>query len=202
MSTIIDRPKTHAICPFLILGLNKSASRLEVEEAYWQLFDAFADEGQFIHSPQAWVQAGQAVMEVDNAYQRILAKEFEDDDETIEPFWPKLGQILIAAGKINLRQLHDAIAEQELEHRPLGEILKEKGYITQEELGAFLSSQDAIKLPEDSPYHLGLRLIGLRVVPEDMVCIALIEYCDTHKPIEETLVSRGWLSPEILEVLL
>ena len=202
MSTIIDKPKTHAICPYLILGLEKNESRLLVEQAYWQLYDAFADEGRFIHSPQAWVQAGQALMEVDNAYQRILSKEFDDEEDEIEPFWPKLGQILIAAGKITMRQLHDAIAEQEVEHQPLGEILKEKGYITQEELGAFLSSQDAIKLPSDSPYLLGLRLIGLRVVPEDMVCIALIEYCGTHIPIEEALLCHGWLSPEILEVLI
>lgn len=201
MSTVIKKSKTKAICPYLILGLEKGASRLAVESAYWQLFDALEDEGRYLHSPQAWVQASQALMEVENAYQRIMDQELEDDDDSIEPFWPKLGQILIAAHKINIRQLHDAIAEQEVEHRPLGEILIERGLLTQEELGAFLSSQNAISLPEDSPYLAGLRLIGLRVVPEDIVCISLIEYCDNRTPIEETLVSHGWLAPEILEAI-
>ncbi len=200
MSTVVKPSKTHAICPYLILGLDRSASRLDVERRYWQLFDAL-EESRFLHVPQAWVQAGQALMEVENAYQRIISGEVEEDDDELEPFWPKLGQILIAAKKLNMRQLHDAIAEQEIEHRPLGEILKEKGFINDEELDAFLSSQNLITLPEDSPYLFGLRLIGLRVVPEDMVCIALIEYCDNNIPVEETLLSHGWLSQEVLDAI-
>lgn len=199
-STITRRVNTHGICPFLILGIEKHASRLTVESAYWRLFDALEDERRFLHSPQAWVQAGLALMEVENAYQRIISGEIESDDHE-EPFWPKLGQILIKAGKINLVQLHDAIAEQEIEHRPLGEILIDQGFLDQQELAAFLSSQNLITLPDDSPYLFGLRLIGLRVVPDDVVCIALIEYADHHTPIEETLLSRGWLSPEVLEAI-
>ena len=154
-----------------------------------------------MHSPQAWVQATAALMEVDNAYERIVAAEFADVGSNMEPFWPKLGQILIAAGKINMRQLHDAIADQEVEHRPLGELLVERQLITADELEAFLSSQNALSLPEDSPYRRGLRLIGLRIVPEDMVCIALIEYCNSGAKLEDTLMSRGWLSPEVLEAI-
>jgi hypothetical protein len=201
MDTVIKKEKTHAICPYLVLGLEKGATRLSVESAYWKLYDALEDEGRFLHSPQAWVQAAAALLEVENAYERIMSGDLEDLDDKTEPFWPKLGQILIAAGKLNLRQLHDAIAEQEIEHKPLGEILIEKQLLNREELDAFLSSQNAIKLPEDSPYMFGLRLIGLSIVPEDMVCIALIEFCDRHTPIEETLVKRGWLSPEVLEVI-
>lgn len=200
MSAVVRKFRTQAICPYLILGLEKGASRLSVESAYWQLYDSL-EEGRFLHSPQAWVQAGTALMEVENAYQRIITSEVEDLDYEIEPFWPKLGQILIAAGKINMRQLHDAIAEQEIEHKPLGEILIDKKLLTQEELGAFLSSQNAITLPEGSPYMLGLRLIGLGIVPEDMVCISLIEYCDNRHPIEQTLINRGWLSPEVLAAI-
>lgn len=202
MSTVIERrPKTHAICPFLILGIDKKASRLLVEEAYWKLFDRL-DEGAFLHCPQAWVQASQALLEVENAYTRIINNEFdEDEDECIEPFWPKLGQILIAAGKINLRQLHDAIDEQEIEHRPIGEILIERGLLNHGELEAVLSTQVTMELPDDSPYLFGLRLIGLRVLPEDMVCIALIEYCDNQTPVEQTLLERGWLAPEVLDAI-
>jgi len=200
MSTVSRKPKTQAICPYLVLGLEKGTSALTVESTYWKLHDAL-EEGRFLHSPQAWVQAGTGLMEVENAYQRIVSGEVEDLDDKIEPFWPKLGQILIAAGKITLRQLHDAIAEQEKEHKPLGEILIEKKLLTEEELQAFLSSQNAIKLPSDSPYLLGLRLIGLRIVPEDMVGIALIEYCNDHVPIGEKLIKRGWLAKEVLEAI-
>lgn len=200
MSTVSRKLKTQAICPYLVLGLEKGTELLSVESNYWQLCDSL-EESRFVHSPQAWVQAGTALMEVENAFQRIKSGEVEDLDDKIEPFWPKLGQILIAAGKINLRQLHDAIAEQELEHRPLGEILIEKKLLTEEELGAFLASQNAITLAADSPYLLGLRLIGLRVVPEDMVGIVLIEYCNNHVPIGEALIRRGWLSPALLDAI-
>ena len=200
MSTVSRKRKTQAICPYLILGLEKGTSALTVESTYWRLNDAL-EEGRFLHSPQSWVQAVNGLMEVENAYQRILANDVEDVDAEIEPFWPKLGQILIAAGKITLRQLHEAIAEQEKEHKPLGQILIEKNLLTAQELQAFLSSQNAIKLPSDSPYLLGLRLIGLRVVPEDMVGIALIEYCNDHVPIGDKLINRGWLSREVLEAI-
>ncbi|HNB24743.1 MAG TPA: hypothetical protein PKZ32_20145 [Candidatus Melainabacteria bacterium] len=202
MSTVLERKtKTHAICPFLILGVERNASRLVVEEAYWRLFDGL-DEGAFLHSPQAWVQAAQAQLEVENAYARIINGEFEEaDEEGVEPFWPKFGQILIAAGKINIRQLQFAIEEQEVEHRPLGEILLEQGLINRDELEAVLSTQVTMELPDDSPYLFGLRLIGLRVVPEDMVCIALIEYCDSGTPVEQTLLERGWLAAEVLEAI-
>jgi hypothetical protein len=200
MTTVSRKPKTQPICPYLVLGLEKGTSALDVESTYWRLVDAL-EESRFLHSPQGWVQAGTGLMEVENAYERITSGDMEEIDIEIEPFWPKLGQILIAAGKINLKQLHEAIADQEKEHRPLGQILIEKKLLTNEELHAFLSSQNAIKLPNDSPYLLGLRLIGLRIVPEDMVGIALIEHCSDHQPIGEKLISRGWLNADVLKAI-
>lgn len=203
MSNTIVKTKTHTSCPYLVLGLRKGAPFLQVEQAYQSLVAAL-DEDLFLHSPQAWVQAGHALLEVEDAYQRILNNDLDDGalgvDE--EPFWPKLGQILVWSGKLDILDLYEAIHEQEKARRPLGEILTERGLLNQDELAAFLCSQNALQLPPDSPYELGLRLIALCLVPEDLVCIALIEYSQSRTPIEKTLIKRGWLSAEVLEAVL
>lgn len=57
---------------------------------------------------------------------------------------PKLGEILIKAGKLTERQLKEAIGQQNLVNRPLGEILVMMGLITLEELRIFLVDQQEI----------------------------------------------------------
>jgi hypothetical protein len=69
------------------------------------------------------------------------------------------------------------------------------------ELDAFLLNQSQIKLPPDSPYLIGQRLIGLGLVTEDMVRIALVEQRTSGKPLGTILVDRSWLANDILTVL-
>lgn len=57
----------------------------------------------------------------------------------------KIGEILIATGKINLNQLGAAIDLQKVKNIPLGQILLEINVITQDDLKAALELQDDIE---------------------------------------------------------
>lgn len=197
----------HPICPYCILGIKSGASHLEVEAAYQRLIKEFAEE-KFMDSPQEWVQAQQAYMAIESAYQQIIQAESDQEHPTcresegdIAGIPPKLGQMLVAAGIITLGQLEEAIRKQDTIDLPLGEILKSSSLITQMELDTFLLNQKQIRLPPDSPYLIGQRLIGLGLVTEDMVRIALVEQRTAKKPLGQILVERGWLADDILKVL-
>lgn len=196
----VAQTTTYSVDPYCILGVGTGDSLQSVEETYRRLLEAF-DESNFLHSPQAWVQASQARLEIENAYERIHNNEIEEDGDENVPFWPKLGQILVAAGKITLNDLHEIRQEQELTGKRLGMILIERKLLTEKELEVFLVSQGTIKLPGDKLYRFVQRVIGLGVVPEDMAYAAMIEHCNNGKPVGEILVERGWLSEDILCVL-
>jgi len=196
-----------AICPYCILGLRAGAPATQVEDAYQRLIDGLAEDN-FMDSPQEWVQAQQAYMAIENAYKRIIEgdedephPECRESEQGSVSIPPKLGQLLVAAGVISLEQLENAIAKQATVDLPLGEVLKRSNLITQMELDAFLLNQSQIKLPPESPYLIGQRLIGLGLVTDDMVRIALVEQRTSGKPLGQILVDRSWLANDILNVL-
>lgn len=203
---MIALQKARSTCPYLLLGLTPSAGQDEIEQAYEHLKSSL-DEDECLSSPQSWVQARQATLTIEDAYKRILngeaaddqARKVKEDVESLLP--PKLGQLLVASGKITLEQLQDALREQSTLQIPLGEILKSASLVTQMELDSFLLSQRLINLPADTPHQIGQRLIGLGLVTEDMVRIALVEQRTSEKPLGQILVERGWLADEILQAL-
>jgi hypothetical protein len=186
--------------------LKSGASAGEVQNAFEQLKQIF-DEEHFMETPQSWVQAQQAFMNIENAYKRIGEGDTELQELCREPapaeevVHPKLGQMLVAAGLISLEQLDLAIAKQETVDLKIGDVLKGMNLITQMELDSFLLNQSLIKLPLGSPYHFGKRLIGLGLVTEDMVRIALVEQRAVKRSLGDILVERNWLAREILDAL-
>jgi len=202
------KPSPIAVCPYCILGIRTGASRADVDAAYRRLIDSLNEEN-FLDSPQEWVQAQQAFMAIENAYMRIVEGDLDEEpvecresDSHTASIPPKLGQMLVAAGVISLEQLDEAIESQRTVDLPLGEILKGSSLVTQMELDSFLLNQQQIKLPPDSPYLIGQRLIGLGLVTEDMVRIALVEQRTTGEPLGKILVGHGWLAADILTALL
>lgn len=206
MSTSLRRAES-AICPYCILGVRAGAARQEVDAAYNRLITCFEEEN-FLDSPQEWVQAQQCYMAIENAYKRIIDGDCDPMPEVCQEgergqaeIPPKLGQLLVAAGLITMEELDEAISRQKTVNLPLGELLKQSSLITQMELDQFLLNQKMIRLPADSPYLIGQRLIGLGVVSEDMVRIALVEQRTSGKKLGEILVERGWLAADILKAL-
>lgn len=64
---------------------------------------------------------------------------------------PKIGEMLLQHRKINIHQLADSLEEQKTNKLPIGRILIDKSFITENELVELLSLQNNIdKLLEDS----------------------------------------------------
>lgn len=197
---VLAQRQAHSVDPYCILGLKRDSGVNQLKETYGRLLEAL-NEANFVHCPQAWVQAGQAVLEIENAYERIISNELEEPQDESAPFWPKLGQMLVAAGKLTLAELQDITQEQEISGKRFGRILIERSLLTETELEVFLVSQGTIKLPDNALYQFVQRLIGLGIVPEDMAYAAMIEHCSSGRSVGDILVERGWLSEDILCVL-
>jgi hypothetical protein len=196
----ITQRKVGPISPYCILGLKAGVSPQEVETKFRKLLKNL-EAAAFLRSPQAWCQAGVASLEIENAYERIKTNDSDEEEEPVEPFWPKLGQMVVTAGKISLEELWNLLKEQKPAGKQIGQLMVEREISTAEELEAFLSSQKPIRFADDTPYYEARRLLGLGIVPEDMVGAALIEQCKSRKPVGDILVGHGWLSKEILKAL-
>jgi hypothetical protein len=194
------------ISPYTILGIKPGRPKSQIEAIYRRLAQALDDE-QFTRTPQCWVQSQQAYLAVEDAYARIADGSAEEEreygvDYEDEPIPARLGQMLVAEGLITLEQLEQALKDQASNHAPLGEILKTSSLITQMELDAFLLNQRLLRLPADSPHHIGQRLIGMGLITEDMLRIALLEQRTKDAPLGTVLIEHCWVAPEILAAIM
>jgi len=72
----------------------------------------------------------------------------------------KLGEILMEKGYITEKELMEAMEAQKELKKPLGELLIEMGYITSKELVEALSEQYGIPVLEDLPKNIPLNILG------------------------------------------
>ena len=70
----------------------------------------------------------------------------------------KMGEILIEKGMITEAQLHDALSDQKLSDKFLGVILKDKGLVTDQEVAEALSEQFGVPLVDLKQEHIDLEL--------------------------------------------
>lgn len=78
-----------------------------------------------------------------------------------------LGQLLLEAGYITEEDLKKALEEQKATKSPLGQILLESGLISPQTLGRFLSAQSGISYKKLSDITITPEVIGL--LPEDLI---------------------------------
>lgn len=115
---------------------------------------------------------------------------------------PKLGQLLVAYGVLNMEELDTFLEIQKntkTEYIPLGMLLVGAGYLTHEQLDYYLRLQCVLELPSDHPERWGQRLIQLGLVTEDQLKVALIEQTTTGCTLRQALINRGWLSSSQLD---
>lgn len=70
----------------------------------------------------------------------------------------RIGEILIEKGVITQAQLHDALSDQRVNAQFLGGILKDKGLVTDEEIAAALADQFGLALVDLKNEHIDLEL--------------------------------------------
>ena len=201
---------------YLLLGIEEGSPLPEIKKAYARTMASFSDEN--VCCPCAVLervsQARQGLSqtfeklknpEVLKAYQAKFASEDTHDASTTdktEYCRPKIGQMLVASGLITLDELDNALEIQKntkTTHVPLGELLVAAGYITPQQLDYYLRMQKLMKLPPDHPDRWGQRLIELGLISHDQLKVALIEQETTGSTLREALITRGWLTSQLLD---
>lgn len=103
----------------------------------------------------------------------------------------KLGELLLAEGKITASQLDIALKEQELHGGRLGTILVSLGYVTPEDINQ--------AIPPPPTTRLGERLIENGAITEEQLREALAYQQENGGLLGEALVALGYTSTEVIE---
>jgi hypothetical protein len=192
-----------------ILGLPSDSSKVAVDAVYNILMDKLAEKN-FPPGSQASGQAAQCRWAIEQAYSNISKsdgsqkQDNDDREQSIDPeaqMRPRLGQMCVASGMISMKQLQEAVEAQIKEGLPLGEVLQAKRFISQAELDGLLLGQQMIDVPSACVDPIGLRLISLGLVSEDMVFVTQMEQKALGESIGDLLVRRGWVDRQVLAAL-
>lgn len=92
--------------------------------------------------------------------------EHEFPSAGVELFRRKIGDLLLARRRITAGQLEEAVKAQEGSRKKLGEIMVEKGYLTEEELMSALAEQVRMAYVEIDPFAVDPEILAL--VPRRM----------------------------------
>lgn len=197
--------------PYTVLGIDERASDEEVAASFHLLCERLSAH-QFEAGTLGHVQMQQCRLGIEEAFKTLSDPEAKAQFErqwaayleklSTGESQPKLGQLCVASGMITLDDLQEAIKRQEQIDLPIGQILQQQKLISQAELDGLLIGQQLIRLPLDSPYSIGHRLLALGLVTEDMVRIALIERRTFDRELADILVEHGWLDRTILAILM
>ena len=196
---------------YAVLGLDETAPESAVEEAFKRLTTAL-DPQNFKEGSIARSQAERCIKALENAYHTLTKNELRALYELQRQEYlkgekqgdsrPRLGQLCVASGMITMEQLKEAVDTQHKLDLPLGEVLQQKQFISQAELDGLLLGQEMIDVPSAVTDPLGLRLVSLGLVSEDMVLIAQMEKRSQGRTMDDLLVKHGWVAPEVMSSLL
>lgn len=194
---------------YAVLGLEESAPTSEVEAAYKRLLQVLSPD-KFKPGP-ARTQAEKAQVAIDKAHATLIQPELRQLYEQQRQEYlkgekqgdtrPRLGQLCVASGMISMDQLKEAVDAQVKTGMPLGEVLQDKQFISQAELDGLLLGQEMIDAPSAVTDPLGMRLVSLGMVSEDMVLIVQMEKRTQGKSTDELFVRHGWIDAEVLKAL-
>lgn len=194
---------------YAVLGLEESAPTPQVEAAYKRLLEVLAPD-KFKPGP-ARMQAEKAQVAIDKAHATLIQPELKQLYEQQRQEYlkgekqgdsrPRLGQLCVASGMISMDQLKEAVDAQVKTGMPLGEVLQDKQFISQAELDGLLLGQEMIDAPSAVTDPLGMRLVSLALVSEDMVLIVQMEKRTQGKSTDELFVRHGWIDAEVLKAL-
>jgi DnaJ domain len=195
---------------YAVLGLDEAAPTNQIEAAYKRLLDALSPDK--FKPGAARTQSEKAQLAIDKAHATLIQPElrllYEQQraeylkGEKQGDSRPRLGQLCVASGMISMDQLKDAVDTQVKTGMPLGEVLQEKQFISQAELDGLLLGQEMIDAPSAVTDPLGIRLVSLGLVSDDMVLIVQMENRSQGKTMEELFVRHGWVDAEVLKALM
>lgn len=112
-----------------------------------------------------------------------------------------LGDLLLQARRISRKDLENALLEQERTGERLGEVLKRRSLLTEEELKTVLQFQkrQSIKRPAEGRLRLGELLVSTQQITRAQLDDVLQKQKHSKKKIGEILVEEGYVKPQQIE---
>ena len=190
-------PESSLQDPLLILGLAPDASLSQIEEAARSLKERLVGL-QDQRSQKVLESIERALTAIEGGQPGSAATQERLNSRL------RLGHLCLASGMISIEQLAEAMELQKQSTNadvPLGEILQERQFISQEELDGLLIAQDLIEGVEECTDQEALRLLAMDLLTEEMVAISLLEKRFASSSLAEVLARRGWLSQELFEAI-
>jgi hypothetical protein len=195
---------------YSVLGVQESASDVEIESAYSSLSQDLRACG-LSKGSRGYDQAQKCLEAVEKAHKTLITPKLRKlyseqrteylKSEKIGDTRPRLGQLCVASGMISMDQLREAVDEQVKSGMPLGEVLQGKKFISAAELDGLLLGQQMIDIPSAVAEPMAVRLISLGLISEDMGLIAQMEHRAQALPISVIVARHGWIEPEILAII-
>ncbi len=187
----------------LMLGLSESTSLMEVKKAYAQMLRALYSTD-MAKSKTGLARLKDIRQRIQGALDQLTKLHREEliNEIAKNGVRPKIGQMLVACGLLTIDQLDAALEIQrntQSHHIFIGEILVNAGYITERQLSHYLKQQELLRLPPDHEDRWGQRLVQLGLVTEDQLNVALIDQNNKSLTLREALISRGWLTADVLD---
>jgi len=102
----------------------------------------------------------------------------------------RLGQFFLRTSALGEEELEELLREQAGSQKRLGELLVEKGMISQEELDKALENQQIM---------LGEVLLKHQFISEEQLKKALEQQKETFQPLGEILIQAGWITDQEME---
>lgn len=187
----------------LLLGMPDGATVSAIKKRYARLIDRLTrKEQQPVQYPQDDLQPARERLSESYEYWKKLGVLDQENTSQVLSCTPKLGQVLVASGRITLSELASVLELQKStvgNSNRFGELLVSIGTLTEEELEYFLNMQRLIELPTDHPERWGQRLVELGMISQDQLKIALIEHMQSGCSLRSAFIKRGWLSAEVLD---
>jgi curved DNA-binding protein CbpA len=195
---------------FLILGLPPTATASEIDASFATIVEKLKPSN-FSYSINASEQASVALAKVRAAHTALLDERFREQHaealkEIGEPFSPDqlkpfLGHVCVAAGIITYQDLMDSIHQQADIDLPLGQILQDRGLLSETELEGMLMGQKLYGAPNRPLDSMVKRLLWLGLISVDMIKIALIDQRTSIDSLDELMSKRGWIDKGVLAAL-
>ncbi|MBY0357446.1 MAG: J domain-containing protein [Candidatus Obscuribacterales bacterium] len=195
---------------FDLLGVEQNTSSEALKKRF-EYFSTVLSQPSSKLNKQDKKLAAQILSRINDSYAVLadikLRKEHEnslsaqDDPYSPERLKPLFGHMCVAAGLITYESLIESVKEQATVNLAIGQILQNKGLITQTELDGVLMGQKLQDAPE-RPLGLGARLLlAHQLVDMDMIKIVLLDQRRSIDSLENLLVKRGWLSQALSDLL-
>ena len=133
-----------------------------------------------------------------------VQREFASPEDTIKAaagVRELLGELLLRAKRLTPESLEEALAEQHRTGLKLGNILLQRGFLTESELDTILAFQEqqSAKELQPAPLRLGEILVRTRAITRGKLEKALKRQKLSHKKIGEVLVESGYIKPGQLD---